>query len=246
MHAVVTGASSGIGRAIARRLAADGMELSLHARANASGLSEAAGMSGGGPTYLADLGTPGAGASLVDRVWQEKPIDVWVHNAGADILTGGDAQLPFDQKLDRLWRVDVRGTIESCRAVGERMAERGSGVILTMGWDQARTGMEGEAGQLFGATKGAIIAFTKSLARTLAPEVRVNCIAPGWICTKWGRHAPLAWRRRAEREALLNRWGEPGDVAEVAAFLASPAASFVTAEVIAVNGGFAGPASGQP
>jgi 3-oxoacyl-[acyl-carrier protein] reductase len=106
-----------------------------------------------------------------------------------------------------------------------------------MGWDQAETGMEGDSGELFAAGKGAVMAFTKSLARSLAPQVRVNCLAPGWIRTAWGSEASAQWQQRAVREAPLARWGTPEDVAATALWLASPAASFITGQVIRVNGG---------
>ncbi|MEN1680113.1 MAG: SDR family oxidoreductase [Planctomycetota bacterium] len=240
LHAVVTGASSGIGRAIALEFAAAGAQLSLHARSSAQALQQVAGEAGGAATHLADLGQHGAGAELVASVWDRSPIDIWVHNAGADVLTGDAAAIDFGAKLDLLWQVDVRGTIETCRAVGERMRERGRGVILTIGWDQAEVGMEGDPGEMFGTTKGAVMAFTKALAKSLAPSVRVNCLAPGWIKTKWGDDAPDYWRERAQREALVGRWGEPADVAAAACYLASPAASFVTGCVLPVNGGFSG------
>jgi NAD(P)-dependent dehydrogenase (short-subunit alcohol dehydrogenase family) len=106
-----------------------------------------------------------------------------------------------------------------------------------MGWDQADTGMEGDSGQLFAATKGAVMAFTKSLALSLAPEVRVNCLAPGWVRTGWGESASTYWQNRVRRETPLGRWGTPEDVAVVARWLASPAAAFITGQVIRVNGG---------
>ena len=109
--------------------------------------------------------------------------------------------------------------------------------ILNMGWDQAETGMEGDSGEMFAAAKGAIMAFTRSLALSLAPHVRVNCLAPGWICTEWGTEAPDYWQQRARSEAALQRWGTPDDVAGAARFLVSPAATFITGQVIAVNGG---------
>ncbi len=118
------------------------------------------------------------------------------------------------------------------------MKDRGSGVILNIGWDRALHGMEGDSGELFAATKGAVMAFTASLAKSLAPQVRVNCLAPGWIKTKWGEKAPDYWHQRAVGESLLRRWGTPEDVARVARFLASPAAAFVTGQVIPVNGGY--------
>ena len=106
-----------------------------------------------------------------------------------------------------------------------------------MGWDQAETGMEGDSGELFAATKGAIMAFTRSLALSLAPTVRVNALAPGWIKTAWGEGASQPWQDRVLRETPLARWGTPEDVAQVACFLVSPAADFVTGQIIRVNGG---------
>jgi 3-oxoacyl-[acyl-carrier protein] reductase len=91
---------------------------------------------------------------------------------------------------------------------------------------------------MFAAVKGAVAAFSKSLAHSLAPSVRVNCLAPGWVRTAWGEAASPYWQQRARHESLLDRWGTPEDVAGVARFLVSPAAQFVNAQVVAVNGGF--------
>jgi 3-oxoacyl-[acyl-carrier protein] reductase len=116
------------------------------------------------------------------------------------------------------------------------MKDRG-GVILNMGWDQAVSGQAGDGGEMFSAAKGAIMAFSCSLAKSLAPKVRVNCLAPGWICTAWGQSTSEFWDRRARGESLLNRWGTPEDVARVARFLASPAGAFVNGQIVPVNGG---------
>src|SRR5437016_4972646 len=97
--------------------------------------------------------------------------------------------------------------------------------------------MEGDSGQLFGAAKGAVMAFTKSLALSLAPQVRVNCLAPGWIRTAWGEQASAAWQERVRRETPLGRWGEPEDVARTAHWLVSPAAAFITGQIVRINGG---------
>ena len=78
-----------------------------------------------------------------------------------------------------------------------------------MGWDQADTGMEGDSGELFAAAKGAVMAFSKSLALSLAPEVRVHCLAPGWIRTAWGEGASAAWQERVLRETPLAALGLP-------------------------------------
>jgi 3-oxoacyl-[acyl-carrier protein] reductase len=98
--------------------------------------------------------------------------------------------------------------------------------------------MEGDSGELFGTTKGAVMAFTKSLAKSLAPHVRVNCVAPGWIKTAWGDQASKEWQERAVRECLLKRWGEVGDIADAVRWLISPQASFITGQIINLNGGF--------
>jgi 3-oxoacyl-[acyl-carrier protein] reductase len=145
--------------------------------------------------------------------------------------------LPFDAKLDLLWAVDVAATVRLCRAVGRRMKEAGGGSIVTMGWDQAETGMEGDSGELFAATKGAIMAFTRSLSMSLAPTVRINALAPGWIKTEWGEGASSAWQERVLSETPMRRWGTPEDVARVARFLVSPAAGFITGQIVRVNGG---------
>jgi 3-oxoacyl-[acyl-carrier protein] reductase len=111
-------------------------------------------------------------------------------------------------------------------------------VILNMGWDQSGHGMAGDSGEMFAAVKSAVTAFSQSLAQSLAPEVRVNCLAPGWIRTAWGEQASEYWQARAAGESLRNRWGTPEDVAEAACFLASPAADFVNGCVLPINGGF--------
>ncbi len=158
-------------------------------------------------------------------------------NAGADTLTGGAGKWSFDEKLDALLAVDLKATMRLARDIGARMKARGRGSIITIGWDQAETGMEGDSGQLFAAAKGAVMCFTRSLALSLAPEVRVNCIAPGWIRTAWGETASAVWQERVRRETPLGVWGLPEDVADAAVWLASPSARFITGQTIRVNGG---------
>ncbi len=206
---------------------------------------------------LCDLRDPAQHERLVEEAWQWRPIDAWVNNAGADVLTGQAARWPFERKLEELWRVDVMATMRLSRLAGERMKAAAVGhvsnvpgrleaypTIINIGWDQAEHGMAGDSGELFAATKGAVMAFTRSLAKSLAPEVRVNCIAPGWIKTAWGQRASAGWQKRAMRESLLGRWGTPEDVARVARFLASPDAAFITGQVLPVNGGLRGQTRG--
>jgi 3-oxoacyl-[acyl-carrier protein] reductase len=239
--AVVTGSSSGIGRAIALELARAGANVLVHARQNRVGAeavaSEITKLGRGSHIVFADLGDTAEQDHFVEAAWSWRPVDVWINNAGADVLTGKAADWPFEEKLAALWRVDVIATLRLSRAIGARMKARGHGTLMNMGWDQAETGMAGESGELFGAAKGAVMAATRSLAKSLAPEVRVNCLAPGWIRTAWGQQASAEWQDRAQRESLLARWGRPEDIARVACFLASPAAEFVNGQVLAINGG---------
>jgi 3-oxoacyl-[acyl-carrier protein] reductase len=245
--AVVTGSSSGIGRAIAMELAAAGADVVVHARARRDAAEQAAAQirrQGRQATVIvADLAETAGHEPLVDQAWRWRGgVDIWVNNAGADVLTGPAAGWSFDEKLEHLWRVDVQATVRLSRLVGDRMRRRSgsppAGVILNMGWDQAEHGMAGDSGEMFAAVKGAVLAFSRSLARSLAPQVRVNCLAPGWIKTAWGETASADWQERARRESLLERWGTPEDVARAARFLASPAAEFITGHVLAINGGF--------
>lgn len=239
--AVVTGSSSGIGRAIGLELARAGAAVLVHARRNQAGAeSVATEIRALGPmaaVLLGDFADVTEQDRFVDAAWRWRPIDIWVNNAGADVLTGEAAGWSFEEKLAALWRIDVVSTLRLAREVGRRMKARGQGVILNMGWDQAETGMAGDSGELFAATKGAVMSATRSLAQSLAPEVRVNCLAPGWIRTSWGENASQAWQERAVRESLIGRWGTPEDVAQVARFLASPAAAFVNGQVVSINGG---------
>jgi 3-oxoacyl-[acyl-carrier protein] reductase len=242
--AVVTGSSSGIGRAIALQLAQAGANVLVHARQNRTGAEEVANeiraLRRQSHVVLADLGDTTAQDDFVESAWTWRPVDIWINNAGADVLTGDAAKWSFEEKLAALWRVDVVAALRLSRAAGGRMKALGQGVLINMGWDQAETGMGGESGELFGAAKGAVMAATRSLAKSLAPEVRVNCLAPGWIRTAWGQQASADWQERAQRESLLSRWGEPEDVARVACFLASPAAEFVNGQIVPINGGRSG------
>lgn len=240
--ALVTGASSGIGRAIAVEFARAGADLVIHAGRNAEGAAETADLvqqfGRRAEVLVRDLAEPDGHESIVEHVWSlTGGIAVWVNNAGADLLTGGANDLPYGEKLDRLLDVDVRATVQLSKLVGERMRERGQGVILTVGWDQSDRGMGGDSGELFATAKNAIMGFTRSLAVSLAPTVRVNCIAPGWIRTAWGETASEYWQERVRRETPLERWGTPEDIAHVARFLASDEASYLTGQVINVNGG---------
>jgi 3-oxoacyl-[acyl-carrier protein] reductase len=239
----VTGASSGIGRAIAETFAAQGATILLTHRASAERAREVAdaitGRGGRALVAQADLGTREACERLVAQARDELGrLDVWVNNAGVDVLTGEAAAWEWERKLDALLAVDLKGTVACSYAAGDimRAQERG-GTIVNMSWDHVATGMAGDNPQLFSAVKGGVLAFSKSLARALAPDVRVNVLCPGWIETSFAEQSDREFHRSVADATPMGRWGRPQDVADAALYLASPEAAFVTGQAINVNGG---------
>jgi 2-amino-4-hydroxy-6-hydroxymethyldihydropteridine diphosphokinase len=230
LRTLVTGSTSGIGAAIAKEFQLHGAVVIRHGRRPPLDPSE--------PFISADLRDRAQVDRLAQAAWDRHGgLDVLICNAGADTLTGEAAMWSFDEKLDALLDVDLLSTIRISRHIGARMKARGRGRIITIGWDQAETGLEGDSGELFAAVKGAVMCFTRSLALTLAPQVLVNCIAPGWVRTAWGETASPVWQERVRQETPLRVWGLPDDVAAAAVWLASPGAGFITGQTIRVNGG---------
>jgi 3-oxoacyl-[acyl-carrier protein] reductase len=244
---LVTGASSGIGRAIAVSVAGAGADVALTYARNVDGAretTEAIRQTGrraaAFPLDLADAPQLSSALDkLVDGVTEAfGRIDAWVNNAGADILTGTGAHLSDQAKLDHLIAVDLRGTVvASWRAVALMKGQDCGGVIINMSWDHVVTGMEGRNPEMFAAVKGGVMSFSKSLARSVAPQVRVNILAPGWIETAFAKSLDPGRYRTIATTTPLGRWGTPEDVAAAAVYLASPAAEFLTGHTIFVNGG---------
>jgi 3-oxoacyl-[acyl-carrier protein] reductase len=216
--------------------------LITYRRSEAAALEVADGIAARGRRPLvaqADLGTRAGCEALVaharDRLGG---LDVWVNNAGADVLTGEEAEWDWERKLDLLLAVDLKGTIACSYSAGAVMGEQpGGGTIVNMSWDHVSSGMAGANPELFSAVKGGVLAYSKSLARALAPAVRVNVLCPGWIETAFGEGADPDFRRSVAESTPLRRWGTPADVAAAALYLASPAAAFITGQAINVNGG---------
>ena len=240
---VVTGASSGIGRAIALAFAGEGAHVAVNYNRSEERaqdvVREIRGLSGQALAVQADIADPDAVAGLIDRVSAEfGRIDIWVNNAGADILTGSGARLTDRQKLTMLTEVDLKGTIQCSWAVADVMQRQGGGVIINMSWDQAVHGYPGTNPQMFSAVKAGVLAFSKSLAKTVAPAVRVNVLAPGWIATAFATEV-MEQEYYAERlaEIPLKRFGTPEDVAGAAVFLASDESAYITGAVLNVGGG---------
>jgi 3-oxoacyl-[acyl-carrier protein] reductase len=117
------------------------------------------------------------------------------------------------------------------------MRPQGGGAIINMSWDHVVQGMEGDNPGIYSAAKGGIASFSKSLARHVAPEIRVNILAPGFIETAFGEQADPKFRQKVITMTPMGRWGTPEDVANAALFLASDESGFLTGQMIMVNGG---------
>src|SRR5712691_7500744 len=231
ISALVTGASSGIGRAAAEELGRHGAEVVVHGRdaARGSAVADTITAEGGKARFVAaDLTDPAQLDGLVD---QAGPVDVLVNNAGFSWFgPTGDLDVAT---FDRLFAANVRAPYFLVAALAPKMAARGSGSIISIASMAGQIGLAG--GAAYGATKAALASMTRSWAAEFSPSgVRVNAIAAGPVLT------PGAAPERIEAlgaTTLLSRAAQPGEIAEVIAFLASPKASYVTGAVIAADGG---------
>jgi 3-oxoacyl-[acyl-carrier protein] reductase len=239
---LVTGGSSGIGRAIALRCARAGADVALTYRANQAGAettaAEIRSLGRRAEVIRTDISRCEDIDALVNRLREAfDRIDIWINNAGADILTGEAGRLDRLQKLDLVLAVDLRGTVLGSWAAVDLMRGQGGGAIINVAWDHVMFGMKGENPGLYSAAKGGIASFSKSLARDVAPHIRVNILAPGFIETAFGEGADPKFRQKVIEMTPLGRWGTADDVAGAALFLASDESAFLTGQMIMVNGG---------
>lgn len=241
--AVITGASSGIGRGIALAFAREGAQVIVNykqSRDKAEALvGEISSFGGKAVAVQADLGCANEIQKLVNEAQTELGhIDIWVNNAGADILTGTGTSLSDQEKLDWLINIDLKATITCCWALAPIMKKQGHGAIINMSWDLAIHGFQGRNPEMFAAVKAGVLGFSRSFAKNHGPEIRVNILAPGWIQTAFANEVMNSEYYDARvREIPVGRFGTPEDVAEAAIFLASDESSYITGEMIKVNGG---------
>lgn len=234
--ALVTGASRGIGAAIADALAAQGATVigTATSDAGASKIGERLSVHGGHGRVL-DVAQPGAIEALVESIASEfGAISILVNNAG---ITRDNLLMRMkDEDWQAILDTNLTSVYRSSKAVMRGMMKARKGRIVNIA---SVIGVTGNAGQAnYAAAKAGIIAFSKSLAKEIGSRgVTVNVVAPGFIATDMTRDLPEASKTALTEQIALGRLGEPDDIAQAVAFLAGPSAAYITGETLHVNGG---------
>ena len=237
--ALVTGSARGIGRAIAEAFSAEGATVVVSDVGSDAGAREtlAALEAGGGKgmVEMLDVSDPAQVDAGVKRILDALGrVDILVNNAG--ITRDNLLMRMSEEEFDAVLRVNLKGTWLMTKTVSRQMMKQRYGRVINL---SSVVGMMGNAGQSnYAAAKAGIIGFTKSMARELAPRnITVNAIAPGFIRTAMTAGLPEAVQKGFLGQIPLGRFAEPQEVAELALFLASDAASYITGQVIGINGG---------
>jgi 3-oxoacyl-[acyl-carrier protein] reductase len=236
---IVTGASRGIGRAAAETLLKAGATLVVNARPSDEAKASFAELEAAYPDRVAavygSVAESATAKALADAAMsRHKRLDILVNNAG--ILRDKLIGMISDAEIEELFDVNVIGLIKITQLAARMMTRRKSGSIINV---SSIVGRKGNSGQtVYSATKSAVIGATLSAAKELAPmNIRVNAVAPGLIDTSMTKSIPEDKRKSLESNIAMGRVGSPQDVANVIAFLACDLSSYVTGQVIGVDGG---------
>ena len=240
--ALVTGASSGIGSATARLLAASGAKVVVNYWKNEKGAAETAASiakaGGVAAVVKADVsGAAGCEALVAETARKFGPIDILVNNAGSLVVRLKILDLSED-RWDEVMNLNLKSVYLCTRAVVKSMVERKRGAIVNLTSIAARNGGGPGAGP-YAAAKAGVIAFTKNMAKELAPiGIRVNCVSPGVIDTPFHEQFSSAEMMKGFVASIpMGRTGTSAEVAAVIAFLCSDASAYVQGETVEVNGG---------
>jgi NAD(P)-dependent dehydrogenase (short-subunit alcohol dehydrogenase family) len=235
-RALVTGASRGIGRAIAAEFAAAGADVMLSSR-KADALDEAAATMHGGrvETFAANAGDPDqAEACVLATVDRLGGLDILVNNAATNPYMGPSLDVDLS-RYDKTFQVNLRGPLVWTQAAWRASLRDHGGVVLNV---SSVGGIRSEAAiGIYNITKAALIHLTKTLASELAPGVRVNALAPGLVKTDFARALWEPAEDVAAAHVPLQRLGIPEDIAHAALFLASDYASWITGHTLVIDGG---------
>ncbi|HEX4903087.1 MAG TPA: SDR family oxidoreductase [Acidimicrobiales bacterium] len=233
--ALVTGASKGIGKAIATVLAESGAKVVLSSRKQDALEAAAAGIDGETSVFAANAGDPEQAAAAVAHTMETfGRVDVLVNNAATNPYMGSsiDIDLP---RYDKTWEVNLRGPLVWAQECWKASMQAKGGAIINIA---SIGGMSVETGiGIYNTTKAALIHLTKVLAADLSPGVRVNAIAPGLVKTDMARALWEPAEDQIARHMPLHRLGEPEDIAHAALFLASELSSWMTGHTLVVDGG---------
>jgi|SRR3989344_6520713 len=238
--ALITGASRGIGKAIAIAFAKEGATVVVNYIKSEDKAKEVV-------KEIEKLGSKAIaiGCDVSNEEEVKNMIDKTIKTFGKIDILVNNAGIVYDiplmektlEQIKRTFEINFNGIFLCSKYVSEHMKKSGSGVIINISSTNGTHTLNPESAD-YDASKAAVISLTKNLAEELAPHIRVNCIAPGWVNTDINKDLPKDYVKGETEKMLLKRFGKPEEIASVATFLASDEASFITRSIIIVDGGY--------